>query len=112
MSRGRDWVCSGALNMRRPVIAPPIRLESDPRAIAGRLGSGNDTGVVPGTELGCEFAVRALRARIRLMCRSRRTMTLVMLTGQAPFGNTLCLHIGHSDEWLRRKVSMHSGWKM
>jgi len=98
ISRGRDWARSGALKMRRPVIAPPIRLESDPRAMAGRPGSGNGTEATPGTELVCEFAVRALRARMRLMCRSRRTMTLVILTGHAPFGNTLCLHIGHSDE--------------
>ena len=30
MSAGRDRILSGALNIRRPAIAPPMRLPSDP----------------------------------------------------------------------------------
>lgn len=94
ISCGRDCVRTGALKMRRPDMAPPILLPSDPKATGGRVGS---AGTVD-AELGWALAVCALRARMRLIWRSRRTMTLVILTGQAPAGNTVCLHIGHSEE--------------
>jgi hypothetical protein len=80
--------------MRRPEMAPPIRLPSDPRAVGGRVGGAGTVDV----ELGWVLAVCALRARMRLIWRSRRTMTFVILTGQAPVGNTLCLHMGQSEE--------------
>jgi hypothetical protein len=80
-------------------MAPPILLPSDPRAIGGRV-SGVGTVAEDGAdaEPGWVLAVCALRARMRLICRSRRTMTLVIWTGQTPAGNTVCLHMGHSEE--------------
>lgn len=57
ISCGRDCVRSGALKIRRPEIAPPILLPSDPKAAAGRA---SETGTVEGgvdTELGWVFAV-------------------------------------------------------
>jgi hypothetical protein len=53
-----------------------------------------------------------VRARMRLIWRSLRTIMFVIFTGHAPGGSTLCLHIGQSDELRRRKVSIQSGWKM
>ena len=110
MSLGGGCVRWGALKILRPVKAPPNRLLSEPRATGGRAGGAAGSGAASVAELGCVLAARALRARMRLMCRSRRTMAFVILTGQAPVGNTLCLHMGHNDEWFRRKVSIHSGW--
>lgn len=101
---------TGALKMRRPVIAPPMRLPREPIAVAGRAGRDGSGVTLSGAELGGAFDTCALRARIRFMCRSRRTITFVIGTGQTPVGKTLCLHIGHNDEWLRRKGSMQSGW--
>lgn len=80
--------------MRRPDMAPPILLPSDPKATGGRVGGAGAVDAV----LVWALAETALRARMRLMWRSRRTMTFVILTGQAPVGNTLCLHMGHSEE--------------
>ena len=113
MSLGRDCVRCGALNILRPAMAPPIRFPRNPRAAGGRAsGVGGPVAVsVVEPGCGCVLAVRALRARRRLICRSRRTMTLVILTGHTPAGNTVRLHMGHSEEWPRRKGSMHSGWK-
>jgi hypothetical protein len=80
-------------------MAPPILLPSDPRATGGRVGGvGTVTEEGAATELGWVLAVCALRARMRVIWRSRRTMTFVIVTGQAPAGNTVCLHIGHSEE--------------
>lgn len=62
--------------------------------------------------VGCPFAVCAFLARMRAMCRSRRTIMFVIGTGQSPLGSTLCLHMGHSEELRSRKVSMQSGWKI
>lgn len=94
-------VRAGALKMRRPGKTPLIRLE----IVAGCSTSG-----CPAFDGVLEAS--SLRASILVMYRSRRTMAFVMGTGQMPAGNTLCLHMGHSDELLRRKVSMQSGWKM
>ena len=107
MAAACDCPRSGALKTRRPLIAPPNRLPSEPKAPGKRrvFSAG-------GTATGWDIAVRPPRERLRVMYRSRRTMTFVTLTGSAPGGRTLCLHRGHSEELLSRKVSMQSGWKM
>jgi hypothetical protein len=93
---------SGALNMRRFAITLPIRRPIEPRGPGGDVcGWDDDRG------LGC-----APRARIRLMWRSRRTIMFVIGTGHAPGGNTLCLHIGQSEELRSRNVSIQSGWNI
>lgn len=112
MSLGRDCVRCGALKILRPAIAPPIRLPRSPRAAGGRAGGADRPVAVPVAEVGGGFPARALRARTRLICRSRRTITLVILTGHTPVGSTVRLHMGHREEWPRRNGSMHSGWKM
>lgn len=103
ISGGREMLCSGALKMRRPDMAPPIRLPSEPAILVGGWVES------PGTVVAWPFAARR---RMRLICRSRRTMTFVMLMGQSPLRSALCLHMGHREELLRRKVSIQSGWKM
>ena len=112
ISLGRGCIRWGALKILRPVIAPPILLPSDPRMAGGRASGADEPAAVSVVEPACVLAARALRARIRLICRSRRTMIFVILTGQTPVGKTVCLHMGHNEEWLRRKGSMHSEWKM
>jgi hypothetical protein len=107
MSAGRDCARSGALKTRRPPIAPFMRLPNEPKAPGKRRVFSAELAAA-----GCELAEWPPRERMRVMYRSRRTMTLVTLTGIAPGGRTLCLHKGHSEELLSRKVSMHSGWKM
>lgn len=53
-----------------------------------------------------------LRTRsLFLRCwRSRRTMALVMVSGQYPSGRTLDLQTGQRELFRRRKGSTHSGW--
>lgn len=41
ISNGRDCVCSGALNTRRPITVCPSRLPNEPNALGGRfIGAG------------------------------------------------------------------------
>lgn len=108
MSAGLGAERSGALKMR--LLVPPIRLPSDPKAPGIRLTcAGGTWGVTPPGRVPEGLMPRL---RIRLICRSRRTITFVICTGQSPLGSTVCLHIGHNDELRRRNVSMQSGWKI